>query len=236
LIAGVLLAAMITNLIPASLFENYLTSPLLNMLIILIASIPLYVCATASVPIASALLLVGVSPGAVLVFLMAGPATNIATITVLWRSLGKKSTIAYLVAIVLGAFSFGFLIDYVLPTKLFSLLSSENSSHVHDSENWTGIGASIILILLILFVEIKKLIPGKMAINNTNQTQYIVEGMTCNHCKASVEKNIGNLKGITFSEVDLSSKTLTVQGDVSESDIASKISDLGYTFKGKANH
>ena len=231
LVFGVLLAAVITNLISPSLFENYLTSPLINMLVILIASIPLYVCATASVPVATALLIVGVSPGAVLVFLMAGPATNIATITVLWKSLGKKTTLIYLSAIILGAFTFGFLIDYVLPTSLFMLNSSSLATHTHDSNNWLSIIASIILIALILWVEIKKHIPTMMTIKN-NQKQYLVDGMTCNHCKASVEKNVALLPGVTVAEVDLPTHTLVIEGEISEAELAQKINDLGYEFKG----
>lgn len=231
LIIGVLLAAVITNIIPPSLFENYLTIPMLNMVIVLIVSIPLYVCATASVPIATAFLLVGVSPGAVLVFLMAGPATNIATITVLWKSLGKKSTIAYLSAIVIGAFTFGVFIDYALPSELFTTIKTASSKHIHPIGNSIAVASSVLLIALILYVEYKKLFPNTMKISD-NQKQYLVEGMSCNHCKTSVEKNVNQIEGITSAVVDLGSKTLVIEGQVKDSEIESKINSLGFEFKG----
>jgi len=159
LVVGILIAIAITVFIPPTVFSNYLTNPFLNMLLILVASIPLYVCATGSVPIAASLLLLGVSPGAVLVFLMAGPATNAATITVLWKSLGKKATIAYLISIIGGALFFGLMLDYVLPSKWFTILGS-GATHIHGEQTtWLAIFSAVLLITLIIIVEIKKIIP-----------------------------------------------------------------------------
>jgi hypothetical protein len=79
----------------------------------LAVGIPLYICATASTPIAAALILKGVSPGAALVFLLAGPATNIASLTVLTGVLGKRATTIYLTAIVVCSISFGLVLDYI---------------------------------------------------------------------------------------------------------------------------
>ena len=225
LVLGVLMAALITTITPTSLFSSYLTEPLINMVIILIVSVPIYICATASVPLAAALLLVGVSPGAVLVFLMAGPATNAATITVLWKSLGRRTTIIYLASIIIGAFTFGIIIDYILPANLF-IINNVEANHVHDTQNWLAISASIALIILILFVEIKKLIPTQMKMEQ-HEKAYLIEGMDCNHCKASVEKNVGQINGIISAKVDLANKTLVVDGQVEASTIAKTVNDLG---------
>jgi uncharacterized membrane protein YraQ (UPF0718 family) len=108
---GLALAGLITVLIPESFFTTYLGSGLPAMLIMLAAGIPLYVCATASTPIAAALILKGASPGAALVFLLVGPATNAATLTVLLGTLGRRSTAIYLVAIAACAVAFGLLVD-----------------------------------------------------------------------------------------------------------------------------
>ena len=86
LVIGLLLAALISVLVPDNYFENNFSNPLFGMIMILAVSVPLYVCATGSVPIAAVLLMKGLSPGAALVFLMAGPATNIATLTVLSKN------------------------------------------------------------------------------------------------------------------------------------------------------
>jgi len=110
---GVVLAGMITVIIPTDIFGKYLGPGLPAMLLMLAIGIPLYICATASTPIAAALILKGVSPGAALVFLLAGPATNIASLTVLTGVLGKRATAVYLASIAVCAVLFGLIVDQV---------------------------------------------------------------------------------------------------------------------------
>lgn len=110
---GLLLAGLITVLIPDDIFSRYLGSGLPAMLFMLAFGIPLYICATASTPIAAALILKGVSPGAALVFLLVGPATNVASLTVLTGILGKRATAIYLGTIAVAAVLFGLLVDQV---------------------------------------------------------------------------------------------------------------------------
>ncbi|NOQ75878.1 MAG: heavy metal-associated domain-containing protein [Crocinitomix sp.] len=233
LLLGIFLAVLITIFVPTSLFTEHLTYPLINMLIILVASIPLYVCATGSVPIAAALLVAGVSPGAVLVFLMAGPATNAATITVLWKSIGKKATLIYLGSIVFGALLFGILIDYVFEAQLFTT-GITAADHVHgEGTEWIALISSFLLIGLIGFVELKKLIPNTYKKTQMN-TIYNVEGMTCNHCKNSVEKNLMKVEGITAVTADPNQSLVVVEGDaISNSNIEEIITELGFTYKGE---
>jgi uncharacterized membrane protein YraQ (UPF0718 family) len=110
---GLLLAGLITVIIPEDIFTTYLGSGLSAMLLMLAVGIPLYICATASTPIAAALILKGVSPGAALVFLLAGPATNLAALTVLVGTLGKRATAIYLAAIAVCSVLFGLAVDQV---------------------------------------------------------------------------------------------------------------------------
>jgi len=110
---GLLLAGLITVLIPNDLFSRHLGSGLPAMLLMLAVGIPLYICATASTPIAAALILKGVSPGAALVFLLAGPATNMASITVLAGTMGKRATAVYLGAIAVCSVLLGLAVDHV---------------------------------------------------------------------------------------------------------------------------
>jgi uncharacterized membrane protein YraQ (UPF0718 family)/copper chaperone CopZ len=230
LIVGILIAVAITIFTPPSVFSEYLTNPFLNMLLILVASIPLYVCATGSVPIASSLLLLGVSPGAVLVFLMAGPATNAATISVLWKSLGKKATLAYLISIIGGALFFGVLIDYILPTTWFTITETV-STHIHgESTSWIAISSAILLMSLILIVEIKKQLP-KTHIKMENSKTYTVNGMTCNHCKNSVETNLVKANTIDEAIVDLEAKSVTVKGSATSDEVKAIVDGLGFEFK-----
>ena len=110
---GLLLAGGITLLIPEDFLSTFLGSGLPAMLLMLVVGIPLYICATASTPIAAALILKGVSPGAALVFLLAGPATNLASLTVLAGVLGKRATAIYLTAIAVMSVLLGLLVDQI---------------------------------------------------------------------------------------------------------------------------
>jgi uncharacterized protein len=110
---GLVLAGLITVLIPEDFFSRHLGSGLPAMLLMLAVGIPLYICATASTPIAAALILKGVSPGVALVFLLAGPATNMATMTVLAATLGKRATALYLAAIAVCSVLMGWAVDEV---------------------------------------------------------------------------------------------------------------------------
>lgn len=96
---GLLIAAIITVLIPDDLITGHLSGGIGGMLLMLAVGVPMYICATASTPIAAALIVKGVSPGTALVFLLAGPATNITALTVLVKILGRKGVAVYLASI-----------------------------------------------------------------------------------------------------------------------------------------
>lgn len=232
LLLGLFLAALIAVFIPDELFETSLSNPYLNMGIMLIASIPVYVCATGSIPIAATLLLKGMNPGAVLVFLLAGPATNLATITVIWKSMGKKIALIYVGGLMLLSIIFGVLID-----QFFGFLNLENIASIgahnhHEEINWFGWIMAGILTALILFVEIKKLIPAKK-IKAMSVKKYKVEGMTCNHCKASVENVIFELGNIKEVVADPNSDKVQIDGDVDEEAVKKAVESRGYQYKGK---
>lgn len=108
---GVFIAGAITTFIPDEFMTTFLGGGLHSMLIMLVVGIPLYICATASTPVAAALILKGVSPGAALVFLLVGPATNITSLSVLFRVLGRKSTFLYLTMLSICAVVLGVVVD-----------------------------------------------------------------------------------------------------------------------------
>ncbi len=247
LIIGLLLAAFISLVLPDDFFTSYINNNLLSMGIVLLASIPLYVCATGSVPIAAVLLMKGLSPGAALVFLMAGPATNAATITVLGKVLGKKALAAYLTSIIGFALLFGFIIDYFLPREWFtSFISMGHSGHEnHGLPYWFQISATIALVLLIVngyYQKYKTSIFGKKnntetEIKDVNSTLYSyvkVEGMTCNHCKTSVENGLNSLKGLDVESVDLNNSMVKLKGvNIDHDLVKNTIESLGYSYKGQ---
>ena len=111
--AGLVIAGIITVYIPDHLSEMVLGGGLVSMLAMLLIGMPVYICATASTPVAAALLLKGASPGAVLVFLLVGPATNMTSLSVLVKILGKMGTIRYLLTIAVSAVAFGLFLDTI---------------------------------------------------------------------------------------------------------------------------
>ncbi len=112
MLVGIFFAGIISYAVPESLIQNYLGGGLGSMLVMLLVGIPLYICATASTPLAASLIAKGMSPGTAFVFLLAGPATNAATITMVARFLGKRSAALYLGMISLCSMGAGFLLDW----------------------------------------------------------------------------------------------------------------------------
>ncbi|MFT5702332.1 MAG: uncharacterized membrane protein YraQ (UPF0718 family) [Desulforhopalus sp.] len=110
---GIVVAGVITALVPEDMFSRYLGGGFSSMLLMLVFGIPLYICATASTPIAAAFILKGVSPGAALVFLLVGPATNVTSLTVLFGLIGKRATALYLLSISVVAVIGGLIVDLV---------------------------------------------------------------------------------------------------------------------------
>lgn len=144
---GILLAGLISALVPPHFLETYLGGGLPAMLLMLVVGIPIYICATASTPIAAALILNGVSPGAALVFLLAGPATNIASLTVLVGVLGKRATAIYLTTIALCTISFGLLVDHIY--QAFDVSAQALVGQAAEViPPWAALAATIVLLIL----------------------------------------------------------------------------------------
>ena len=114
MVIGLAVAALITALIPEDFFAEYLGTGFLSMVVMMLMGIPVYVCATASVPVAAAFMMKGITPGAAFVFLMTGPATNAATIAIIRSMMGNKSVLIYLATIAVSALAFGLLLDNVI--------------------------------------------------------------------------------------------------------------------------
>ena len=132
LMIGLLMAAIIKTYIPAGVLASYGQGVLAMGLVVLI-SIPMYICATASTPIAVGLLLSGISPGAALVFMLTGPATNIATLMIVRNELGNRSLVLYLTSVIVTAILCGLLLDSVMQAFDLTL----NLSHGHHDEMTT---------------------------------------------------------------------------------------------------
>jgi len=144
---GLLLAGLISVIVPQDLIIRYLGGGVGSMLVMLAAGIPIYICATASTPIAAALILKGVSPGAALVFLLAGPATNITSLTVLFGVLGKRATAIYLSTISVMAVIFGLVVDRVYASLDLSAAALAGRT-AEAMPVWVEWACAIVLIIL----------------------------------------------------------------------------------------
>ena len=144
---GLVLAALMNTLVPPDAMTAW-GSGLLAMLAVMLVGVPMYICATASTPVAAAMLLAGVSPGTVLVFLLAGPATNLATIGIVRRELGWSSTAAYLIGVCGTALAAGLLTDAMLAATGVSIASSINDSHQQLLPHWLTLASLVVLAML----------------------------------------------------------------------------------------
>ena len=227
LIFGVVFSSLILVFIPTDYFDM-VGSGILGMFIMLILGLPTYVCATASVPIAFALHSSGFSMGAVLVFLMSGPATNIATMSVIYKILGKKNLLIYLLTIILSSISFGLLFDFIFP-GLSVLDSGYTVNHLLGSNIKFILSLSLIIILLNALRI--KYFPSKK-INNINAEEIFIDGMTCNHCVDSVRKSLKNIKDVKDIDIDLASGKLSYNGPSNaKKNIEKSILSLGFKIK-----
>lgn len=147
LLIGFIAAAAITTWVPQSFFMQWGTG-IGAMLIMVLIGLPMYICATASTPIAASFLFAGISPGAALVFLLTGPATNVATIGIIKQHLGMRSLVAYLIGVTGSAIFCGLLLDYYVEISNwhFDKLSYDGYEHFA----WWRHAAAILLCALVL--------------------------------------------------------------------------------------
>lgn len=153
LMIGLFFAALVQTFVPESFLSQW-GSGLLAMTVVILISIPMYICATASTPIAAGLLLSGVAPGAVLVFMLAGPATNVATLGVVASELGKRAVAAYLIGVMGVAIAFGFLTDYLVAQYGFVVSPMLGNEH-EILPYWFSLICGLILMVLMLRLVVK---------------------------------------------------------------------------------
>ena len=228
IVIGLVVAAVITVVIPDNFFVSFNDYPLLNMFIILAVSVPMYLCATGSIPIAAALMLKGLSPGAALVLLMAGPATNMATMLVINKVLGRRTLATYLITIMAGAIGFGLLIDYALPAEWFSNITHRHvAGCCNVAAPWWQTTSSIIFIILLVTGFALKFKKSKKEI--TTEHKFRINGMMCNHCKANVEKALAGIDGVSAVRVELAEGIAYLEGEhIDSQKVISTINEIGY--------
>jgi len=145
LLFGIAMAAALATFFPGQALAEW-GSGLPAMILMLLVGIPMYICATASTPLAAGLLVAGISPGTVLVLLLAGPATNMATIAILFKEMGRTIVIIYLIGISFSSIGFGLLTDYIVTENDIDI-SAQIEGATEVVPEWIAIISVIILLL-----------------------------------------------------------------------------------------
>ncbi|MCD4656535.1 MAG: SO_0444 family Cu/Zn efflux transporter [Planctomycetes bacterium] len=226
LVIGIVLGGLISAIVPTdSVFaREYLTNPWISYVFMIVVGVPLYICSTGSIPVATSFLIVGVNPGAVLAFLIVGPATNTATLTFVGGKFGRKTLFIYLFSILTVALASGLLIDFIYP----ELSAFAKEMHKHgDKIDYLGIVSAIVLILLILKSYVSKLMKRKKIIGVGKV--YKIEDMTCNHCLNKILETARGIDGIKDININLNKRLVEILGDYDEPTLLAKLKEAGYT-------
>ena len=212
LVLGIIIGGVISYSVPESFIENYLGSNWLAMFLMLIVGVPIYVCATGSIPIAAALMLKGMSPGAALVFLLTGPATNTVSMAVISKELGKKALFLYLFFICSVS---------ILAGVLLNSIWNKNFLYAHI-KNLRIIPASVqtisgVILIALIGVSLFKRIFFKLKTKSLksfdvdeNILIFDVPEMKCHHCVSKIEKTLRSLEGINNFEINLEKKKILI--------------------------
>lgn len=225
---GVLMsAALMTLVTPGSLASAFGDSWLLASLAVLAVAIPTYVCATGSVPIAAALVAGGLPLSAALVFLMAGPATSVATIGTIHKHFGRKVTVLYLGTIIVGSLTFAWIFDATLAPL---------ASHVHHHDHG-GLGilshvfGGVLVLAMVWFVseEVRAFFRKRKVVTPDKPMLEIeVTGMTCNACVMGLERALSQVVGVEKTDVILESGKTTVLGVVERQAVIDAVRRAGF--------
>jgi len=231
LIIGILIAGAISAAIPDNYLSGVLGGGIVSMLIMMAVGIPVYVCATASVPIAAALMMKGISPGAALVFLMTGPATNAAAITTVWKVMGKRIAAIYLAAVAVSALVAGLVLD---------MMFKGNGAHAMAHAHWmlpgyvnTICAFALLGVLAYTFFQPTKVGEAPKAAEEGRIIRLSIEGMTCNHCANAVRRALVEIRGVASAEVDLRKGEAVVSGaGLDAAQLTKAVEALGYRVTG----
>jgi len=231
LLFGVVASALLTLTVPAGSLSGLAgAGGVVAILLVLFASVPLYVCATASVPIAAALVAAGLPTGAALVFLMAGPATNVATLGAVWRTFGTKPLAVYLTTIVAGSIGLGLAYEPLLG----GLVALQQGGHAHSA--WWAQAAAVLLTGLFGWFaveDVRALVQRRRMEAGASQAQEVpVEGMTCDGCASRLQRELNGREGVEAATVSFADGVAVVRGMISMDEIRAAVEDAGFEVRG----
>ncbi len=233
LFVGFLLAGLISAAAPDDLLANLPGGVYTSILLTTVIAVPFYICSTGSIPLALALIDSGLPVSAALVLLIAGPATNIATITTMRKTLGGRETTIYVAMIILVSWAAALIFHEFLSTSAFE------HGHIHLSglSLWSH-ATGIALIAMLAYSNWRKGNAGKSAYkevsdpwNDPQIASFKIKGMTCSHCRESAINGLSSLPGVIRVSVDLNSGKARIGGsNINSESVAAKLDSLGFTM------
>jgi len=231
LLIGIVIAAAIEIYVPQSFFTQVSQwGAFAAAASALMISLPLYVCATASVPLAATLVYSGLPTGAAIVFLMAGPATNAATVGAIWRTFGWRTISIYLGTIITGSMLCAIAFDWLISSTPLQLPEQQ---HLHNT--WWQIGCALLLIVLLLWFAVDDVrrwlshdnIPAESSAFEV--TEIPVTGMTCNNCVRHVETALYTTPGVESVDVSLPEHLARLTGNFDLQQAKAAVEAAGYS-------
>jgi hypothetical protein len=202
----------------------------------LLIGVPLYVCSTASIPIALGFIKMGFSPGAALVFLVSGPATNAAAISVVWKILGRRSALIYIFTVIFGALTSGYAFDFIYSAATKSGFSE--LMHVHSHPGALEHISAILMILVMLYSVFGKKNAETCCSSCASNAEtpptpkfvISIDGMSCNNCANAVKTALEEVAGVDLATVNLGEKVAFIYGKSPLlEEILESVNSLGYS-------
>ena len=229
---GFLLAGLISALAPDNLLANLPGGVYSSILLTTVIAVPFYICSTGSIPLALALIASGLPVSAALVLLIAGPATNIATIATMRKTLGGRETTIYVASVILTSWIAALVFHEFLDTAVFA------GKHLHEMETgiWKHVAGIALLGTLGYAYWSENRTPSKELTADRSesspdwdQATLRIDGMTCSHCRASALDGLQNLPFAKRVDVDLKSGIAHISGTAIDREaIANKLDSLGF--------
>ncbi len=240
LVVGIAIAGVIAAVVPEGFFAEYLggqsfRAELGAMLVMMVIGLPVYVCATASVPLALAFIHAGVSPGAALVFLMTGPATNAATVATVWKTMGRRTTLIYLATVAVTALGSGLALNYWVDVAGAGTNGAMLAHAGHELlPGWVGTVAAVGLVGVLVRAAFAREVCDLPALDARGaMVTLTVAGMHCSHCVNSITRGLREVQGVSEATVSLEGGTAVVRGDaLDKEELKRKVVDLGYEVTG----
>ncbi len=240
LLIGLILSGIIAAFLNPDHVKVVFGGGLLPYLVAMAVGIPLYVCATASTPIAASLIGAGLSPGAALVFLISGPATNVASITTLLKILGRRVVAVYLATVVVGSLATGLVVDFFLGRWVLTGIPAVaiEAAHRHaEGTMLTGWGFKETSAVVLLAVLVGAMWPRRSKTSEENasaesldeRVELSVGGMRCNGCVTSIGRALREVEGVSDVTVDLGAAKAVVTGIALDSEVlCAEVKALGF--------